>query len=172
MTNTVSDPQHRQTLRRRIEIVGTLAFLAVLVGSLIVVVNVIHHGSKPASTSHAYTTGAIHIAHAAASGLYVGGGEGELYKLDTQTGKLLWSFPTSGRTIPAPATVAGNVVYLGGGDGNVYALNADTGTQIWSFSTSGSIVASPTVDGDQGYVGSSDWQRDGLQNARGTEICS
>ncbi len=172
MKNTVSEPQHRQTLRRRIEIVGTLAFLAVLVGSLIVVVNVIHHGSKPASTSHAYTTGAIHIAHAAASGLYVGGGEGELYKLDTQTGKLLWSFPTSGRTIPAPATVAGNVVYLGGGDGNLYALNADTGRQIWSFSTGGSIVASPTVDGNQVYVGSSDGNVYALKTADGTKVWS
>jgi eukaryotic-like serine/threonine-protein kinase len=171
MKNTVSEPQHTQTLRRRIEIVGTLAFLAVLVGSLLVVVNVIHHGSKPASTSHTYITGAIHIAHAVATGLYVGG-EGELYKLDTQTGKLLWSFPTQAKTIPAPATVAGSTVYFGDSNGSVYALQADTGKQLWSFSTGGPIVASPTVDGNQVYVGSTDSRLYALNAQTGAKVWS
>lgn len=157
MKNTVPDPQHGQTLRRRSETAIAIVFLILLVGSLVVVVNIIRHkNSSIASPSHTRTTRTAHNAHADASGLYVGGGMGELYKLDTKTGKLLWSFPTTARTIPAPAVVAGNDVYFGDSDGNVYALDANTGKQVWTFSTGGSIVDSPTVDGTTVYVGSAD----------------
>ena len=66
-------------------------------------------------------------------GVYVGAGDGSLYKLDANQGVLQWRFQTQGRTIPAPAVVAGGTVYLGSSDNNVYALNAKNGTQLWQF---------------------------------------
>ncbi len=173
MKNTDPDSQHRPTLRRRSETTLVIAFLILLVGSLVVVVNIIHqHNSSTASPSHAHTVRTAHTAHADASGLYVGGGMGELYKLDTKTGKLLWSFPTTARTIPAPATVAGNDVYFGDSDGNVYALDANTGKQVWTFSTGGSIVASSTVDGTTVYVGSADSHLYALNAQTGAKVWS
>jgi eukaryotic-like serine/threonine-protein kinase len=173
MKNIDPDSQHRPTPRRRGETTIAIAILILLVGSLVVFVNIIHHhNSSTASPSHARTVRTAHTAHADASSLYVGGGLGELYKLDTETGKLLWRFQTTARTIPAPATVAGNDVYFGDSDGNVYALNADTGKQVWTFSTEGSIVGSPTVDGPTVYLGSADSHLYALNAQTGAKVWS
>ncbi len=173
MKNTSPDPQPRQTLRRRSETTLAIAFLVLLVGSLIVVINVIHpRSSTPASPSHASTSRSAQTAHALASGVYVGGGLGNLYKLDAKTGKLLWNFQTTARTIPAPATVSGNTVYFGDSDGNVYALNATTGKQLWTFVSGGSIVASPTVNGNTVLVGSADSHLYALNAQSGAKIWS
>jgi len=173
MKNTDPDPQHRQTLRRRGETTLAIVFLVLLVGSLVVVINVIRHKSgTPASPSSVHTTHTAHTAHALASGVYVGGGLGNLYKLDAKSGKLLWNFQTTARTIPAPATVAGNDVYFGDSDGNVYALDANTGKQLWTFSSGGSIVASPTVDSSTVLVSSSDSHLYALEAQTGAKLWS
>jgi outer membrane protein assembly factor BamB len=173
MKNTDPDPQHKQTLRRRGETTLAIVFLVLLVGSLVVVINVIRHRSvTTASPSSAHTAHTAQTAHALASGVYVGGGLGNLYKLNAQTGKLLWNFQTTARTIPAPATVVGNAVYFGDSDGNVYALDASTGKQLWTFSTGGSIVASPTADGSTVLVSSSDSHLYALNAQTGAKIWS
>jgi len=158
MKSNLPDSPKGPTLRRRIETVVALLFLTLLVGSLIVVVNMIHHSSshaaRSASSGHTASRTSGRLAGSASLSVFVAGGLGELNKLDAQTGKLLWRFQTQGKEIPAPPTVADGMVYFGSTDGNVYAVNADNGAQLWQFPTDGTILGSPTVDTGVVYAGS------------------
>jgi outer membrane protein assembly factor BamB len=106
------------------------------------------------------------------SGVYVGAGDGSLYKLDANQGVLQWRFQTQGRTIPAPAVVAGGTVYLGSSDNNVYALDAKNGTKLWQFQTGAPVLASPTVNGGVVYIGSSDSNIYALDAKTGNKLWS
>ena len=59
-----------------------------------------------------------------------------LYRLDRETGKLLWSFKTGARITSSPA-VADGLVYFESYDGYLYALDAVAGTLAWKFHTAG-----------------------------------
>ena len=106
------------------------------------------------------------------SGVYVGAGDGSLYKLDANQGVLQWRFQTQGRTIPAPAAVAGGTVYLGSSDNNVYALDAKNGTKLWQFQTGAPVLASPAVNGGIIYIGSSDSNIYALDAKTGSKLWS
>src|SRR6266516_6410392 len=128
-------------------VLGAIWILLPLVGSLLVVSSIVHQkGNHTASASTASTS----------LGVYVGSGDGALYKLDAKNGALRWRFKTQGRTISAPAAGVDGVVYVGSSDGNVYALSTRSGALLWRFQTGGPVLASPVVSGDVAYVGSSD----------------
>src|SRR5438132_7296887 len=103
--------------------IATLLILTVLIGSLVVVINQAHLSKKATvstSVDHSQTV-------QSQLGVYVGSGDGALFKLDAQKGQFLWRYKTQGRTIPAPATVANGIVYVGSLDGSVSALQAVDG---------------------------------------------
>jgi outer membrane protein assembly factor BamB len=68
--------------------------------------------------------------------LYFGSDDGNIYAVDSETGRQIWKRSTGG---PAPCTpaVANGMVYAGSYDGKFYALNAQTGAIKWKFSTEG-----------------------------------
>ncbi|MDP9097852.1 MAG: PQQ-binding-like beta-propeller repeat protein [Verrucomicrobiota bacterium] len=68
--------------------------------------------------------------------LYFGGDDGNIYAVDSETGRQVWKRTTGG---PAPCTpaVANGTVYAGSYDGKFYALNAQTGAIKWKFATGG-----------------------------------
>jgi outer membrane protein assembly factor BamB len=68
--------------------------------------------------------------------LYFGGDDGNIYAVDSETGRQIWKRTTGG---PAPCTpaVANGIVYVGSYDGKFYALNAQTGAIKWKFATEG-----------------------------------
>lgn len=68
--------------------------------------------------------------------LYFGGDDGNIYAVDSETGRQLWKRTTGG---PAPCTpaVANGTVFAGSYDGKFYALNAQTGAIKWKFATEG-----------------------------------
>jgi outer membrane protein assembly factor BamB len=68
--------------------------------------------------------------------LYFGGDDGNIYAVDSETGRQIWKRTTGG---PAPCTpaVANGTVYAGSYDGKFYALNAQTGASKWKFATEG-----------------------------------
>jgi len=90
--------------------------------------------------------------------LYVGSADGNLYAIDTATGKLAWDRPLyeSGDDIWATPLVDDGVVYIGSFDRNLYALNATDGTMLWAFEAKGAIVATPLIYSDTIYIGSFD----------------
>jgi eukaryotic-like serine/threonine-protein kinase len=68
--------------------------------------------------------------------LFFGGDDGNIYAVDSETGRQIWKRTTGG---PAPCTpaVANGLVYAGSYDGKFYALNAQTGAIKWKFATEG-----------------------------------
>lgn len=105
--------------------------------------------------------------------VYFGAGDGRLYALDARSGKMLWSFATTGRVRSTPAVAAGTV-YFGSMDGSFYALGAKTGGLKWKFKTvgneyfpAGEIQSSPAVVDGTVYFGSRDYYIYALDAATG-----
>lgn len=157
-TRSAWSPHHRTSVRP-----ATWLFSFLVAGLLVVLT--LAHLDITHNVSYAATT-------ATQLGVYVGAGDGSLYKLDANQGVLQWRFQTQGRTIPAPAVVAGGIVYLGSSDNNVYALNAKNGAQLWQFQTGAPVLASPTVDGVVVYIGSSDSNIYALDAKTGNKLWS
>jgi len=68
--------------------------------------------------------------------LYFGGDDGNIYAVDSETGRQLWKRSTGGPTPCTPA-VANGTVYATSYDGKFYALDAQTGAIKWKFATEG-----------------------------------
>lgn len=68
--------------------------------------------------------------------LYFGADDGNVYALDSETGRQIWKTKTRG-PVPATPAVVNGTLYVGSYDGNFYALNADTGALKWKFATGG-----------------------------------
>lgn len=64
--------------------------------------------------------------------LYLGTEDGEVFALDSATGKLLWRVPVKGEVLASPAAGEGLVV-VATTAGNVIALDPETGEQRWIF---------------------------------------
>jgi len=157
-----SPPEHPPL--HRSGMIAAVLILTVLVGSLVVVTSQARLSKKAIpSTSgvHSQTTQSL-------LGVYVGSGDGSLFKLDSQQGQFIWRYKTQGRTIPAPATVANGIVYVGSIDGSVSALQAADGNLIWQHKTQSAILASPVVANGVVYVSSSHGNLYALQADNGS----
>jgi len=111
-------------------------------------------GCAPASTVVAiYGTPAM-----AGDLVYIGGYNGKIYAINSNSGALRWVYPREGNFEPVigGVVVALGKVYIGGSDGIVYALDAETGDWKWEFQTGGKIWSTPAIDGDTLFIGSFD----------------
>jgi outer membrane protein assembly factor BamB len=64
--------------------------------------------------------------------VYFGGGDGNVYAVDADSGVLQWKYGT-GDVVHASPAVANGVVYVGSFDGKFYAIDATTGQLRWSY---------------------------------------
>ena len=64
--------------------------------------------------------------------VYFGSGDGNVYALSADSGKLRWKFHTDDVVHASPA-VANSTVYIGSWDSYFYALNAQTGAVEWRY---------------------------------------
>ena len=64
--------------------------------------------------------------------VFVSGEDGRVRALDGVSGKLRWTYATSG-PVKYPPTIWEGRAYVGSGDGFVYALEAATGRLLWRF---------------------------------------
>lgn len=94
--------------------------------------------------------------------LFFGDGTG-VYAVDAITGQRVWKTTTTAPSIvevtasPAVSGAPGDeVVFAADMNGVVYALRASDGTILWSFQTGSFVYSSPTVSGNQVFVGSDD----------------
>ena len=148
MKSNVSESHEGQTSRRRIGTIVAILFIMLLVISLVIALNLVRQ-SRTAVGSHS-------LASASQLGVYVGSGDGILYKLDAKSGSLIWHQQIDGSHMPASPAVADGVVYYGSRDGSIHARNSTTGLQLWSYQTGSSVLSSPVVVNGTVYVGSSD----------------
>jgi outer membrane protein assembly factor BamB len=122
--------------------------------------------------------------------IYFGGDDGNIYAVDSETGRQIWKRTTGGPVSSTPA-VANGLVYAGSYDGKFYALNARTGAIKWKFATEGErrfeakgihglqpknqtipdqfdlFLSSPVVVGGAVYFGSGDGNLYALDAATG-----
>ena len=64
--------------------------------------------------------------------VFVGGSDGVVKAIDTDTGELAWKQYTGG-CIRIPPTIWKNRAFVGSGDGCVYCFDARTGRRLWRF---------------------------------------
>ena len=82
-------------------------------------------------------------------------GDGYLYSLNADSGKLVRRYQIGGELVVLPTVVDG-VVYLGSFDSYLYALDTDTGELLWHYRTGDAIFASPAVADGVVYIASTD----------------
>ena len=152
------DPFSRddQPVQGRLGVIAVVLVLTFLLASLPVAFKLFHPGKNANPGSQL--------------GVYVGSGDGAIFKLDAASGQQLWRYQTRGSSIPAPVTDSNGMVYAGGKDGFVYALSTADGKLNWSFQTQGPVLSSPTVANGLVYVGSSDGNLYALDAQKGTPI--
>jgi outer membrane protein assembly factor BamB len=66
--------------------------------------------------------------------VYFGSGDGNIYALDADSGKLKWKFQTGDVVHSSPAIMDG-ILFVGSWDTYLYALDAITGKEQWRFKT-------------------------------------
>jgi outer membrane protein assembly factor BamB len=109
--------------------------------------------------------------------VYFGSGDGSVYAVDAQTGKLAWRYNTleESETITpywpvhsSPAVVNG-AVFVGGYCGDFYALDAVSGKLDWKYATGRPVQSSPLVAGGLVYFGGRDAALHALDIKTGVE---
>lgn len=65
--------------------------------------------------------------------LYIGTLGGKIFAVNTQTGKIIWTYPSTGKLggIWSSPVLVGDVVMVGDELGKIYALSAATGAEVW-----------------------------------------
>lgn len=103
--------------------------------------------------------------------VYVGGYNGIVYALNSDSGALRWVYPRQGSLQPiiGGLVMSGGKIFFGDSDGKVYALDAETGDKKWEFATGDKLWSTPFVDGDTLYIGSFDKKLYALNTSDGTE---
>ena len=97
----------------------------------------------------------------AGDSLYVGAGDGGVYRVRAVDGKVVWRFPTGGRVRSSPA-VADGVVYAGSFDGVLYAIDTRSGKLRWKYATEGASIDCDKWGFDRRSINSSPAVADGI----------
>jgi outer membrane protein assembly factor BamB len=91
------------------------------------------HGMQPKNQTVADPYDVYLSSPVVAGGMvYFGGGDGNVYALDAQSGELQWKFQT-GDVVHASPAYADGVLFFGSWDSYFYALDARTGAEKWRF---------------------------------------
>jgi outer membrane protein assembly factor BamB len=90
--------------------------------------------------------GEVTIDHATRTA-YVGTSSGVMAAVDTDVGRLRWTFDV-GEPVDGGATVDDGTLYFGASDGNLYAIDAGGGSLLWSFQAGGNLDGRPAVTED------------------------
>jgi outer membrane protein assembly factor BamB len=87
--------------------------------------------------------------------IYAANTNGDIYALDTNTGKRKWIFHTNGKIYSTPA-VAEKFVIVGSSDMHLYCLSANSGKLIWEYEALKPVLATPVIQNKIVYFGGSD----------------
>jgi len=84
--------------------------------------------------------------------VYVGSDDGSIYKLDIESGMLLWQTATGGKARTSPALADGRIFAVSW-DGFCYCLGKDDGKVLWKTPVAEYSVCSPAVDAGRVLLG-------------------
>jgi outer membrane protein assembly factor BamB len=94
--------------------------------------------------------------------LYVGDFKGNLFALNINDGKQIWSFKTVGDRyfpngeIQKGVAVDKSAVYFGSRDYNVYALDKKSGRALWNLKEGSWVISTPAIHNKTIFYGTSD----------------
>ena len=101
-------------------------------------------------------TSAIFSSPAVSEGVVVFGcRDKRVHCVNSDNGKPVWTFQTSGEVDSSPA-ICGDKVVVGSNDGRLYMIRLSDGKQVWSYEVGQPITSSPAVAGGMVVVGSDD----------------
>ncbi len=83
--------------------------------------------------------------------LFIGSNDNNLYAIDANTGKSVWTFKSNGRIISSPL-VFEQVVFVGSEDKKLYAIDIISGKVKWATDTEGPISSSPNLSNEHIYI--------------------
>jgi outer membrane protein assembly factor BamB len=89
------------------------------------------------------------------STLYVAGGGGNVYALDTATGDVLWVTDVGSTVADSPA-LDGTTLFVPTGSGQLVALSASDGALLWSGTAGSPLTVQPAIAGGVVFTGSAD----------------
>jgi alcohol dehydrogenase (cytochrome c) len=100
----------------------------------------------------AYQKGRIRLGSAFSNVEPHGVQDGRFVAIDTETGKIAWTYMTPQPLIGGALATAGNLVFFGEGNGWFDALDAKAGTRLWRYNLGAGVNAPPVsyeVNGQQ-----------------------
>ena len=103
--------------------------------------------------------------------MYIGSTDGKVYSFGAESGKLRWSYDTSGYVYGSPAIWRQRVL-VGSYSGRFYAFDAATGDVKWTFRAAGPISGSATVIDGVVYFATLKRRTYGLNAATGKMLWS
>ncbi|MBX3022314.1 MAG: PQQ-binding-like beta-propeller repeat protein [Bdellovibrionales bacterium] len=107
--------------------------------------------------------------------LYFGAGDGQLYAVYPDSGRVLWTYPLKAEGLARPL-VYGGVLYVLGGNNVAHALNAKSGKLLWLYNRreAGNLSvrggSMPALYGDLVLIGFSDGSLVGLNKSSGSLV--
>ena len=84
--------------------------------------------------------------------VFFGSDDGHLYKVDVDSGVLIWEFITGDKIRGAPA-LSGGRVFVASWDGFLYAVESDSGRLAWKMPIAKFTRATPAVQGNKVFIG-------------------
>lgn len=87
--------------------------------------------------------------------VYFGNLEGKVYKVETETGNLVWKFE-SGSPIHSTCAVNSESVIFGNDDGDVLCLDPAEGREKWKLKTKAPVISTPMISNGIVYFGGDD----------------
>jgi eukaryotic-like serine/threonine-protein kinase len=95
--------------------------------------------------------------------LFFGAGDGRVYAINPDNGKLIWSYQANDIVHTTPA-FSDDKIFVGSFDGHLYALNTNDGSLLWKFKSvghryfpKGEMMGSPVVANNLVLIGSRDY---------------
>jgi outer membrane protein assembly factor BamB len=105
--------------------------------------------------------------------VFIGARDGFVYALGAADGKLRWRYDHEVSWINSSPAVADGVVYDGSSDAHfVQALDAATGRELWRTNVGSTVWSSPSVAGDQIYLGDGSGRVRVLDRRNGHELAT
>lgn len=103
--------------------------------------------------------------------IYVGNGDGSIYALKRDDGKIKWKRKYN-LSIASGPTIEGNSIYVGTNDAELVAINKQTGAISWIANMSSEVLSDPVIAGNKIIVQTIDGKVSALDIANGEKIWS
>ncbi|HWA06371.1 MAG TPA: PQQ-binding-like beta-propeller repeat protein [Ignavibacteria bacterium] len=87
--------------------------------------------------------------------VYFGSLNGNFYKIELNSGKMVWKFSSKGQ-IHSTCAIKGSIAVFGNDKGYIYGIDIKSGTEVWKAETEMPVISAPLINNDVVYIGCND----------------